>query len=354
MTSLKVPTMGAAVVALVWGASASALSDGDFGKILDRYKAELKRSKASCSHIYATGSLTVEVASNGRARTNSKHEIKIIQDGARALLRESPLGGELRATPSGRSVEVKILDPPSLYAIASGKRDGPFYPRVIGSVNQEASRRVADSLAHYTESLLKAPFSLLDESILSLLGSSQVTVTSVSPETAPNGKQWRFSFSRRTTDEATGPTTGWWVVDPDNGWALVRYHCQTVRHRGTDSPIVQDGAWDGTVIYGTATDSRPQPARVELEQDVTTKQASYRLKETFAIDDYRYAEYPNRSEFSLDYYGLGDLAGTHHYNLRLALLLMAVSAVAMVIWMILKRKIRACTPKGQTPPKTWP
>ena len=253
-----------------------------------QYKAALARMDARGARTYLEGDQSLTIARNGKTLRERRRSVVIARDGAKVLLRTRH-GGLAEE-------EVELSLPPAYYVIRSRRIGGPYYlPKSQEQIGDGESRTVSA----YNDNMLGAPYSLLYHRISQLLKEPGLAITSVQPERSGSKGMWKMSFRMKADSPSLGQGSGWFIVDPDMGWALLSFEFRSAEDTTTVS--------SGRVSYGRQVDGLPVPKEVETTDKTLVGSDTYITKARLDIKKFEWGPYPEE-EFTLDYYKLGDLA----------------------------------------------
>lgn len=324
------------VVATVWISMRPALAElsAESRAELERYKAALLKADAAWANTYVRGTRTVMTSRTGSPERRQTRSLTIARNGEKILVRMGPVDRGPRPGEASAGESLDIMVPPMIYSLQNHEPGGAFYATNIERVNP----RSGYSLDYYNYTFLDAPHALAEVPIRRLLDSPGFTVNSIEHD----GERRKISFSGTLSDSDPLRTTGWFLVDPDRGWSVVEYEFrgQAPRSAKPQDVFIQSSTTRGSVRYGPPVDGRSRPEHVELKVDsILSNKILFSSSQLFDIEEYQWKVVPER-EFTLEYYGLGDLARPVGSRNHLLFILIAIAVLATIASVVLRRLYR--------------
>ena len=326
-------------------------------EVLAQYKAALAKIDSRGAKIHLEGKYVLSVSANGKLLVERKEELLIARDGEKVLIRHRErIRRRGREVSSKRAItepgeDIALFSPPDYYTIQSHGSGGPYFLTNRTQINDENSR----ASASYNYDLLGAPFSLFTQPIVRLLDDPNFVVTGVDPEHGGTSKRWKISFKIKNDSVATKSGSGWFVVDPDLNWALVsfEYHTAKEAKKRSEEVSVVNSTTIGTITYGPLVDGNPMPERIMMTSSMTLSNGQkHQTEQSLEVTSFEWSPYPEEA-FTLDYYGLGDLAASTRARAvwrGILLLLGSGALIGLSIYLTKYRNRNKSASPGSNPP----
>ena len=326
-------------------------------EVLAQYKAALAKIDSRGAKIHLEGKYVLSVSANGKLLVERKEELLIARDGEKILIRHRErIRRRGREVSSKRAItepgeDIALFSPPDYYTIQSHGSGGPYFLTNRTQINDENSR----ASASYNYDLLGAPYSLPFQPIDHLLDDPNFVVTGVDPEHGGTSKRWKISFKIKNDSVATKSGSGWFVVDPDLNWALVsfEYHTAKEAKKRSEEVSVVNSTTIGTITYGPLVDGNPMPERIMMTSSMTLSNGQkHQTEQSLEVTSFEWSPYPEEA-FTLDYYGLGDLAASTRARAvwrGILLLLGSGALIGLSIYLTKYRNRNKSASPGSNPP----
>lgn len=340
---------------LVWTCRqgmASSAPDED-QQVIHQYQSALAKMESDAAKSYLTGKLTISMSRNGKVFAERKTDVLVARDEGKVLLRVSNRDYTKSAYHPQRirrstEQEAHLFVPPKYYVARQSHENAPYQL----ATNQVEKKPVANTSSYYNDRLLGAPFSLLSRPIIELLKEKDFSITKAE-RMDDRSEQWKMHFVSKIKTDTLAPCSGWFLVDPTIGWALVGYEYSMVEPADAANPrgeMVHSNE-KGKVVYGTPSDGHATPVRIELSRS-SSGGDGVKTSGTDVLEVTEYARHPYPArEFTLAYYGLKDDEGEHRSNARWrAVVFTSIAALIAVLSVVAREYKRSrATPEPVRP-----